>query len=196
MLDKRIKSNSLKIIDLNPENQDHIEQAAKLLVEGFKIHWPEAWPDLPSALTEVIEAINDKDRICRLVVNQQGLVLGWIGGISQYRGKAWEIHPLVVHPEFQKQGIGSALVNDLEEQVSVRGGLTLFVGSDDENCMTTLAGCDLYPEVLKHLAEIKDLKGHPYEFYLKLGFTIVGCLPDANGPGKPDIFLAKRIVKQ
>ena len=31
----------------------------------------------------------------------------------------------------------------------------------------------------------------PYEFYQKLGFVVVGVLPDATGPGKPGIFLAK-----
>jgi aminoglycoside 6'-N-acetyltransferase I len=28
--------------------------------------------------------------------------------------------------------------------------------------------------------------GHPYEFYMKIGFSIVGVMPDANGVGKPD----------
>jgi len=28
---------------------------------------------------------------------------------------------------------------------------------------------------------------------MKLGFAIVGVLPDANGPGKPNILLAKRV---
>jgi len=32
-----------------------------------------------------------------------------------------------------------------------------------------------------------------YEFYQKLGFTIVGIIPDANGWGKPDILVAKRV---
>ncbi|MBT9131095.1 MAG: hypothetical protein DDT40_01306 [candidate division WS2 bacterium] len=186
---------TINIIDLKPENKDHIEQTAELLFEGFKTNWPEAWPDISSALTEVNEAINDENRINRIAINQQGLVMGWIGGISLYRGRVWEIHPLVVHIAHQGKGIGRLLIIDLEKQASIRGGLTLFAGSDDENYMTSLSGCDLYPEVLKHLSFIKNLKGHPYEFYLKLGFTIVGCLPDANGPGKPDIYLAKRIGK-
>lgn len=195
MPDKRNKSESLKIVDLNPDNNNHIAQCAQLLVEGFKTHWPEAWPGITSALEEVYEAVNDGSRINRIAINEQGQVLGFIGGISQYRGKVWEIHPLVVHNSHQRKGIGRLLIKDLEIQASVRGGLTLFAGSDDENCMTSLSEGNLYPEVLKHLSEIKNLKGHPYEFYLKLGFTIVGCLPDANGPGKPDIYLAKKIGK-
>jgi aminoglycoside 6'-N-acetyltransferase I len=87
-------------------------------------------------------------------------------------------------------------VTDLEEQVKARGGLTLWLGTDDENKMTTLAGVDLYPNVLEHVANIRNLRGHPYEFYQKLGFTIVGVLPDANGLGKPDIFMAKSLVRK
>ncbi len=41
--------------------------------------------------------------------------------------------------------------------------------------------------------EIRNLHGHPYEFYLKNGFSIVGAVPDANGYGKPDIIMAKRV---
>jgi len=36
-------------------------------------------------------------------------------------------------------------------------------------------------------------KDHPVNFYLKLGYVIVGIIPDANGMGKPDILLAKRV---
>jgi len=28
----------------------------------------------------------------------------------------------------------------------------------------------------------------------RLGFVVVGLLPDANGPGRPDIFMAKRLT--
>jgi aminoglycoside 6'-N-acetyltransferase I len=60
--------------------------------------------------------------------------------------------------------------------------------------MTTLAARDLYPNVLQKLINIKSLRGHPYEFYQKLGFVIVGMIPDANGLGKPDILMAKRLA--
>jgi aminoglycoside 6'-N-acetyltransferase I len=37
------------------------------------------------------------------------------------------------------------------------------------------------------------LNRHPYEFYQKMGYTITGVMPDANGIGKPDIFMSRRI---
>jgi aminoglycoside 6'-N-acetyltransferase I len=87
-------------------------------------------------------------------------------------------------------------VQDLEHQIAQRGGGTLYVASDDEVGLTSLAGVDLYPNPLHHLAQIDNPGGHPYGFYQRLGFTLVGVIPDANGFGKPDILLAKRILPQ
>ena len=182
----------MQIVDLRPDDEETILQAAALLVEGFKEHWPSTWPDMDAALKEVQESLKP-DRISRVAIDENGLVLGWVGGISEYDGNVWELHPLVVHPDYRGKGIGRALVTDLEEQVRIRGGLTLQLGTDDEDNMTTLGGVDLYPNVLEHLANIRNLRGHPYQFYQKLGFVIVGVIPDANGPGKPDIYMAKRI---
>jgi aminoglycoside 6'-N-acetyltransferase I len=98
-----------------------------------------------------------------------------------------------VRPDRQRQGIGRALVADLEAQTRRQGGLTLWLGTDDETNRTSLSGMNLYPNVWEHLAQIKNLRDHPYEFYQKLGFVIVGVMPDANGPGKPDIFMAKSL---
>jgi aminoglycoside 6'-N-acetyltransferase I len=179
------------IRDLATAEEETIRQAAKVLVEGFEDDWPDAWPTEEEALEEVQEALG-KDRICRVALGEDGTVLGWIGGLPSYGGKVWELHPLVVRPDLQRRGIGSALVVDLEARVAERGALTLWLGTDDETDMTTLSGVDLYPDVLGHLANIENLRRHPYEFYLKLGFSIIGAMPDANGWGKPDIYMAKR----
>lgn len=166
-----------------------------MVVESFKEHSPDAWPDVESALATVHESFGN-ERISRVAVDDNGAALGWIGAIKQYDGRVWELHPLAVSRAAQGEGIGRALVEDLEEQVSVRGGMTLWLGSDDEDLMTSIGGVDLYPQPLEHLRNLKNLRGHPFEFYQKLGFVVVGVMPDANGFGKPDIFLAKRIKPQ
>lgn len=180
----------MHIRDLRPDDEAAIEQAALLLVEGFREHWPNAWPTLEAALEEVRECLA-AERICRIAVEGE-TVLGWIGGLPQYDGHVWELHPLVVRADQRGRGIGRALVEDLEAQVAARGGLTIFLGTDDEDDMTSLGGADLYTDPWGHIARIQNLKGHPYSFYEKLGFIIVGVVPDANGPGKPDIYMAKR----
>ncbi|HEY9637091.1 MAG TPA: GNAT family N-acetyltransferase [Coleofasciculaceae cyanobacterium] len=182
----------MQIIDLHPEAETVIQQAAALLVEGFQEHWSNAWPDLDSALAEVQELFVT-DRISRVAVDDTGTVLGWIGGIRHYNGNVWELHPLVVRSDCRGKGIGRALVTDLEEQVRERGGFTLWLGTDDEDDMTTLSGVNLYPNVFEHIATIENLRGHPFEFYQKCGFVIVGVIPDANGLGKPDIYMAKSV---
>lgn len=184
----------MNIIDFDPNNETAIWQAANLLVEGFRMHWPDAWPDMEPALREVRDALQP-DKINRIAVDDEGAVLGWVGALTEHAGHAWELHPLVVRPDRQGQGIGAALVADLEAQVRARGGVTIYLGTDDEDGMTSLADIDLYPNVLEHVAHIKNLRRHPYEFYQKQGFVIVGIIPDANGPGKPDIIMAKRITR-
>ncbi len=188
----RIYNRGMQIIDLASTDVTLVEQAATLLVEGFLEHSPASWPDHETALQEVHEAL-EPGKICRVAIDEQGEVLGWVGGSSQYDGHVWELHPLVVDPRYQRRGIGRALVNDLEEQVRRRGGLTILLGSDDEDGMTSLSGVDLYDDTWGRIANVRNLHGHPYEFHQKLGFRIVGVVPDANGIGKPDILMAKRV---
>ena len=188
-----MKDPEIQIITLSPDDEGAIEQAAALLIEGFKAHAPHAWQNMAAALEEVRESFGE-DRISRIALDSNGEIVGWIGGLSLYDGNVWELHPLVVKPSRQGSGIGQQLVGDFETLVRERGGLTIWVGADDEDNMTTLAGVDLYPNPLEHLARIRNLRRHPYEFYQKLGFVIAGVMPDANGRGKPDIFLAKRVA--
>ena len=109
----------MRITDLSPEDEALIHQAAELLVEGFRVHWPSAWPDMTAALAEVREAL-EPGKICRLALDEDGTVLGWIGGIPSYGGNVWELHPLVVRPDRQRQGIGRALVADLRRRCGAR----------------------------------------------------------------------------
>ena len=183
----------MRIIDLISDDRDRLGEAAALLRDGFSDTGSAAWSTYDAALREVEESLQT-DRISRAAVDDAGHVMGWIGGISSYDGHAWELHPLVVHRGERGRGIGRALVSDLEEQVRRRGGLTIYLGTDDENRRTSLGGVDLYPDVLGALGAIQDLGDHPFDFYRRVGFAIVGVIPDANGFGKPDILMAKRVA--
>jgi len=180
------------IVDLVVGDAEAIGQAAELLVAEFRETAPAAWPTLDRALEEVHEVLAS-DGAYRIARSPDGQVLGWIAGSPKYDGHVWELHPLVVGRAYQGHGIGRALVADLEILARAHGVQTLWVGADDEDGRTTLSNVDLYTELPRKLAEARDVGGHPLGFYLRVGFTIVGVLPDANGPGKPDIFLAKRL---
>jgi aminoglycoside 6'-N-acetyltransferase I len=182
----------VRIVDLSSLGEAGVQQAAELLVAAFKVSHPNAWPALADGLEEVREAL-EPDRIARAAIDDGGRLLGWIGGMDTYDGHMWELHPLAVDPASQTQGIGSALVSDFEQQVLARGGNGVFLGTDDETGQTSLSGTDLYPEVLAAAAGIHNVNRHPFEFYQKLGYVVVGLIPDANGPGKPDILMAKRL---
>ena len=172
-------------------NDGMIDQAAQLLLDTFRGRTAD-WQDPESARAEVLESLAP-DRVSRVMVDAAGTLVGWIGAILSYGGRVWEIHPLVVSPLHRRRGIGRALVADLERLAASRGALTLWAGSDDEHDETTLSGTDLYRDIPGALATIRNLRDHPYEFYRRVGFSIAGVLPDANGRGKPDIFLAKRV---
>lgn len=185
-------SSDWQIIDLCSSNSAAIAQAAALLVQAFS-NQPSGWHSQPAALAEISEML-DADRINRVAVNASGEVIGYVGAIPAYRGKTWELHPLVVRTDWRGQGVGRSLVTDLEAQVSDRGGINLFLGTDDELGQTSLAGIELYPNPIVQIGQMQNLRGHPYEFYQKLGFTVVGIIPDANGWGRPDIMMAKRLI--
>jgi aminoglycoside 6'-N-acetyltransferase I len=182
----------MKIKSLTPEDETLVLQAAQLLVDAFHEHWPDAWPTLEEGLAEVQEML-ESERICRVAVDERGNLLGMIGGIPGYDGNVWELHPLAVQTSQQGQGVGRALVQDLEEQVRSKGGLTISLGSDDEDDMTSLSNVDLYENLWEKIRDIRNYKNHPFTFYQKLGYVITGVVPDANGVGKPDILMAKRI---
>ena len=183
----------MRVTSLSPDHDPIVQQAAQLLVDAFREHWPDAWPTAEEGHKEVQEML-EAGRICRVAVDSEGKLLGIIGGIPGYDGNVWELHPLAVQPSAQGQGVGRALVEDFEDQVRSRGGLTITLGTDDEDGMTSLSNTDLYENLWEKVRDIRNLKKHPFEFYQRMGYIITGVVPDANGPGKPDILMAKRMV--
>ena len=178
-----------RVIDLGTQPALIREQAAALLVGGFDE--PRGWPTLDLAREEV--ALVLRDGFARAAVEGSDL-LGWIGGLPEYAGRVWELHPMVVHREHRRRGVGRALVEAFEAEAARRGGLTATLGTDDDSGMTSLADIDLYGDVPMHIAGLQDLgRGHPFLFYRKLGYVVTGVVPDANGRGRPDIYMSKRL---
>lgn len=182
----------MQILTCDGQNERLMRQMAQLLVDAFREHWPEAWRTLEEGMEEVREML-EAERICRVALDEDGGLLGMIGGIPQYDGNVWELHPLAVQPHVHGWGIGRMLVLDFEMQVRQRGGLTITLGTDDEDGMTSLSQVDLFDDLWGKVRNIRNLKGHPYEFYQKMGYIITGVVPDANGLGKPDILMSKRV---
>ncbi len=181
----------MRIVALPRDNEVICRQAAELLVAAFP--HDNGWPTLPDAIEEVSEALAP-DRRCRAAIDHDGQLLGWIGSMpGGYRGRVWELHPLVVRADVRGRGIGRALTRDLERTLAAEGALTLWVGPDDDHGETSLAGVDLYAAPLDHLRALRAPPSHPVGFYLRIGYALCGVIPDANGRGLPGILLARRL---
>jgi aminoglycoside 6'-N-acetyltransferase I len=178
------------IENLDKSDAPRIEATARLLHLAFSPKG--AWTTMAEAMQEVVDSFSP-DRISRVAVDIDGRVLGWIGAIRQYDALVWELHPIVVAESERRRGIGRALVLDLEKLLIARGALTLWAGSDDLSGETSLGGIDLYSALPSALDRVKSWGSHPLPFYRRLGFTVIGVMPDANGVGRPDIFLGKRL---
>jgi aminoglycoside 6'-N-acetyltransferase I len=183
MMPKEAVDMNIRIFDKS--NERYVNEAAELLAACF----PHAYGN--NALEEMSEILDEK-RVAVMAIENNHLV-GLTGAIPQYGVTGWELHPLAVNEAFRNKGIGSRLVHALEEEVAARGGVVMYLGTDDEFGRTSLYGADLFNDTFSKIQGIKNLHNHPYEFYQKIGYKIVGIIPDANGPGKPDIWMAKRI---
>lgn len=170
--------------------RSHATQIAAMLLDFRPGH--HAWPSLEAALAEVEESLqSDKKRFSAVALLEHEAV-GWIAGLDSY-SHAFEVHPIVVRRDMQRKGIGRRLLRALEEFARSSGALTVLLGSDDHVAATSLGGVELFPNVLDKVKTIRNLKGHPFEFYQRCGYEIVGVYPNVNGAGQPDIMMAKSL---
>lgn len=144
------------------------------------------------AEAEVARFFDNPDRFAIAAIEDPDLI-GWVGGVRDYPSSL-QLHPLVVDPPRHRQGFGRALVGALEARAVAEGYLAMHLGSDDEVGGTNLFETDAFPDPLAKLAAIAPTRrGHAFFFYRKLGFVPVGIIPDANGFGRPDLLLSKRL---
>ncbi|MHB9032440.1 MAG: GNAT family N-acetyltransferase [Anaerolineae bacterium] len=130
-----------RIVDGRTLGRDQRRRMAEVAYAGFSPHAP-ITPAI--ARREVREALT-KAIACLAAVDAAGKVLGWLAAHSLYDGHTWELHLLVVAPERQGQGIGSALVRALQARAAEHGADWLILWCDDEDNRTNLGGVDLYP---------------------------------------------------
>lgn len=179
----------MKILVFSEEYSEYLYQAAELLAKAF----PHAYGNYEGEAMEELQDILADDGFLMMAI-EAGEVRGFAGAIPQYGVTGWELHPLVVKKAEHQRGIGRQLVAALEAEIVRRGGIMVYLGTDDEFFATSLSQGDLFENTFEKIQHIRNLKGHPFEFYQKVGYQIVGVLPDANGLGKPDIFMAKRLI--
>ena len=179
----------MEIVDLATQPDGTRDQAAALLSAAF----PDAdgWPTIQSGSDEIARI--SREGFARASI-EDGRVLGWIGGLPEYNGRVWELHPIVVAKDRRLQGVGRVLVGAFEDEARRRGGLTATLGADDLQGMTSLSHADLYGDLPRHISGLRDLgQRHPFLFYRKLGYVVTGVMPDANGRGRPDIYMSKAL---
>jgi aminoglycoside 6'-N-acetyltransferase I len=175
----------LEILRFDRSNNKYINEAAQLLAESF----PQAYWD---SADEEMQQILEDGKLAFMATENESLI-GFAGAMPQYGTTGWELHPLVVRADHFRLGVGTRLVLALEEAAVDKGCITMYLGTDDEFGKTSLSDTDLFEDTFMKIESIRNLQGHPFTFYQKLGYKIVGVIPDANGIGKPDIFMAKRI---
>ncbi len=167
-----------------------IETVATVLMCGFA-NRSAAWPTIADAITEVTTCSTPTH--ISLVAVRQHEIVGWVSAAPQYRTTGWELHPIVVAPAYQRIGVGRALIHNLCTILQSRGACVLYAWSDDESMSTSLGGINIIDQPLHHLIHFCASSQHAGGFYLKQQFQLCGVIPDANGPGKPDILFARHI---
>lgn len=179
----------MRIINMIELSEAQLNQASEILSRSL----PLGWPAISDARQEIAERLIPEN--CLLAAVEEENVLGWGGILAPiYDGKVFELHPLAVRSDRRNQGIGRAIVTALENEARKSGGLTIYLGADDEKNEeeTSLAAVDLYDDLGGKLQTFQA-GTHQSAFYLKLGYKIIGVMPDANGIGKPDIFFGKSL---
>jgi len=178
----------MEYYELKKLNQTQLDQCAILLHEELS----NGWKTIEDAYDEIEELIQSDGYFYALIDNEK--IIGWGGILPSYQGNVYEIHPMVIKNSYQNKGYGGLLLKHLEDKARSLGGLTIYAASDDEfeDRKSSLRGIDGYKDIYDKMKTF-DPKNHPARFYIKYGYQLIGLMPDANGIGKHDLILGKRL---
>ena len=123
-----------------------------MLAEAFPDE--NGWPTIELGLAE-IEWVAKDGFVLAAIEGEQ--VRGWVGGLEEYRGRVWELHPIVVAKDRRLQGTGRVLVEAFEAEARRRGGLTATLGTDDHYGQTSVFDVNLYRDLPAHISGLRDL---------------------------------------
>ena len=183
-------SSNVVLASLALTDRERVDEVARMMLDSFKVLAPTWLPTLEKARESVVECL-EPDMLSRVLVVGD-TIAGWVGARHDY-GSVWELHPLVVGQAFRRHGYGRSLVRDIEALAAARGGLTMVLGTSDETASTSLSNRDLSVDPLGALSSLSVTGWHPLRFWQAVGYTVVGVVPDAEGPDMPSILLAKRL---
>ena len=186
---KTMENRAVRIVRLTGEDREKLLECATLLFVCFE----HAWNTMEEAEEDMLRILEAGPVLAAV---EEEKVVGFIGTRATYEPYGWELHPLAVEERSRKKGIGSLLIKEIEKEAVNRGAIVMYLGTDDEDGATSLSEGDLFIDTFQKIKNIKNKKNHPYEFYEKNGYQIVGVLPDVNGYGRPDIYMAKRLCEK
>lgn len=169
------------------------DAAARLLTSAFLARGNSAWPTFDSAQKELEECLASPNLCLGVFIDDE--LAGWVGLRPMY-DKTWELHPLVIATEHQGKGLGRQLLQAIEQEAIDKGLLGIMLGTDDEHDQTSLSQQTLNGDnLLNAMQHLTNLNHHPFEFYQKCGYSLVGVVPNANGKNKPDIWMWKDLSR-
>lgn len=137
-----------------------------------KVFTPEEIDVAMELIDLVLKDSNQKDYLIHCFVNAQDQPLGYIcyGPIPMTQG-TFDLYWIVVDSDFKGQGIGSRLINFLEEEMRRLKGRMILADT---------SSVSFYEEA--------------HRFYLKKGFQEVARVPDFYWEGNDRITFCKRII--
>lgn len=158
----------MEIRPLVPKDRGHLQS----ILLRAKVFTPEEIDVAMELIDLVLKDSNQKDYLIHCFVNAQDQPLGYIcyGPIPLTQG-TFDLYWIVVDSDFKGQGIGSRLIDFLEEEMRRLKGRMILADT---------SSISSYEEA--------------YRFYLKKGFREVARVPDFYWEGNDRITFCKRII--